>query len=155
MFIPVDLSFTSFRLLAYPSVFVNCYYPSSPPISPQPPPLVSVCPVSIYVNNNHQLTNPSLPPLCIPLTRTPLQMPIMDGIESTERYRRFEDEQENERSVKEKKTKRQLLIIGMSANSDAESKAEALRAGMTYFISKPFQYAKFVKILLRHEMDVV
>jgi CheY-like chemotaxis protein len=80
------------------------------------------------------------------------QMPIMDGIESTERYRLFENEEETARSAKDGTPKKELLIIGMSANSDAESKAEALRAGMTHFITKPFQYSEFAKIVIRHEM---
>ena len=81
-------------------------------------------------------------------------MPIMDGIESTERYRAFERAEEDTRSATQGTAKRQLLIIGMSANSDAESKAEALRAGMSYFISKPFKYDEFAKLVLAHETAV-
>jgi CheY-like chemotaxis protein len=39
--------------------------------------------------------------------------------------------------------KPKLFIIGMSANSDIESRQEALSAGMDDFISKPFTYLEF------------
>jgi response regulator of citrate/malate metabolism len=44
---------------------------------------------------------------------------------------------------------KRLIIIGMSANSDAETVEEALKAGMDGFIAKPFNYKDFEKILLR------
>ena len=40
-----------------------------------------------------------------------------------------------------------LIIIGMSANSDAETKRLAHEAGMQYFLPKPFTIAEFIALL--------
>ena len=75
----------------------------------------------------------------------------MDGIEATKRYREFENENNNIQSVdigacagaaagSVSMTRRKMMIIGMSANNDAQSKQEALDAGMDFFLAKPFAY---------------
>ena len=40
-----------------------------------------------------------------------------------------------------------LVIIGMSANSDAETRRLAHEAGMQYFLPKPFTIAEFRALL--------
>lgn len=84
---------------------------------------------------------------------TDLQMPIMDGIEATDRYRKFELEENLKKpglGVKSESKKR-LLIVGMSANSDEQSKRDALETGMDYFFTKPFAYKDLQPILLHHQ----
>ena len=43
--------------------------------------------------------------------------------------------------------RKRLLIIGMSANSDSETKRLAKEAGMDHFLEKPFAVADFVKLV--------
>ena len=57
----------------------------------------------------------------------------MDGIESARRLRAHEKEI---KGGDDNPSQRQL-IIGISANSDLDTKNEALRAGMDDFLSKP------------------
>jgi CheY-like chemotaxis protein len=81
---------------------------------------------------------------------TDLQMPVMDGIEGTRRFREFEAGEMIigiENSGCEPKRKK-LLIVGMSANSDCQSKQEALDSGMDFFLTKPFSYQDLRPIIL-------
>ena len=82
---------------------------------------------------------------------TDLQMPVMDGIECTKRFRAWEETQQcllDEQGIPRRP---RFLIVGMSANSDSQSKQEALDAGMDYFHSKPFVYEDFETIIMAHE----
>ena len=49
--------------------------------------------------------------------------------------------------------KKKILIIGMSANSDEETKNCALAAGMNYFLPKPFSIGELLRLL--HYADPV
>ena len=75
---------------------------------------------------------------------TDLQMPVMDGIEATKRFRSFENDEIDNNKMKYKK----MLIVGMSANSDNKSKQEALESGMDFFVTKPFSYKDLMTILI-------
>ena len=79
---------------------------------------------------------------------TDIQMPIMDGNEATVLFRKYEDEKEIENWGDSILRKSRLLIVGMSANTDEQTREKALRSGMDYFISKPFAY-KDLQILLQ------
>lgn len=83
---------------------------------------------------------------------TDLQMPVMDGIEATDRYRKFEKEKNiKNRLNRVKSPEKRLLIVGMSANSDEQSKKDALETGMDYFFTKPFAYKDLQPILLQYQ----
>ena len=49
-------------------------------------------------------------------------------------------------TIRHNRTKK-LLIIGMSANSDEETKKCALAAGMNYFLPKPFSIGELLPLL--------
>jgi two-component system, sensor histidine kinase len=76
-----------------------------------------------------------------------LQMPVMDGLETTRRFRAHElADVLNEQSGA---PVRRLPIIGMSANSDDETRRQALEVGMDNFIPKPFNIDKFHELFSR------
>ena len=58
-----------------------------------------------------------------------IQMPVMDGIEATKRYRQIEMEDSD---------RRHLHIICSSADSTGKAEALALAAGVDSFLRKPF-----------------
>lgn len=76
---------------------------------------------------------------------------IADGIEATLRLRARENAQHLIESNKGKDGSLpwagKLVIIGMSANSDAETRRLAHEAGMQYFLPKPFTIAEFRALL--------
>ena len=76
---------------------------------------------------------------------TDIQMPIMDGIESTRRFRSYE----NDMNVGEqcRAYRKRQYIIGMSANADAETRKEALESGMDDFLSKPVRMDALAHVL--------
>ena len=81
---------------------------------------------------------------------TDIQMPVMDGMECTKRYRQWANEgamaitpsstlsqgAKSEKSEGPTMKSSRLLIMGMSANSDEEVAHEALSIGMDAFIGK-------------------
>lgn len=68
----------------------------------------------------------------IDLVLMDLQMPIMDGLEATRRIRCHSNPK-----------LRDVIIIGLSANSDEDTMQEAYRAGVNKFLSKPFTLDRF------------
>ena len=86
----------------------------------------------------------------IDLLLTDLQMPVMGGIECTKRFRAWEEEQQCLLDAQGLPRRPRFLIVGMSANSDAQSKQEAMEAGMDVFCAKPFQYADFESVVMNH-----
>lgn len=66
-----------------------------------------------------------------------LQMPVMDGYQCAKRYREFEKEELLFNQCNTPMLRHNMPIIGMSANSDSESKQLAL-LDMNMFLPKPF-----------------
>ena len=75
-------------------------------------------------------------------------MPVMDGFESTKRFRAWEEEQQATATAAGKTPKPRFLIVGMSANSDAQSKQNALDSGMDAFCPKPFNFKELEAVLV-------
>jgi CheY-like chemotaxis protein len=71
-----------------------------------------------------------------------LQMPVMDGLEATRRLRQLEQPIDGDTLALPKNT-----ILGVSANSDDETVAEAVSAGVDGFLSKPFNAAALLSTL--------
>ena len=67
-----------------------------------------------------------------------LQMPVMDGLESTKRLRALEAD-----ATAAHGCSIHQLIVGVSANSDHESKQAAFEAGVDEFMPKPFNSKEF------------
>ena len=86
---------------------------------------------------------------------TDIQMPVMDGNEATKLFRRYEDERELESWGNSNFKKTRLLIVGMSANTDEQSRNGALMSGMDYFIAKPFAYRDLQTLLQSIQPDVM
>jgi len=76
-----------------------------------------------------------------------LQMPIMDGLETTRRIRYLE-QQDNTSSYYQS----HQLIIGMSGNSDQETMEASYLAGMDDFMIKPFHMDSFLNIVHQQQL---
>jgi PAS domain S-box-containing protein len=66
-----------------------------------------------------------------------IQMPVMDGLESTRKIREFE----------KKRGDRHSYIVALTANAMEADRKKALEAGMDGFIAKPFSPKELMKIL--------
>ena len=74
----------------------------------------------------------------------------MDGIESVKRFREFESQRAVDDLAADRPVKKNLVIVGMSANDDAEIREEAMRVGMNAWLTKPFtgdDFDRSVKVL--------
>jgi CheY-like chemotaxis protein len=69
-----------------------------------------------------------------------LQMPVMDGLEASQRIRVLES---NRLSMLPSDadisllSNRSIMIIGLSANSESEAREDCMQSGMDGFIEKP------------------
>jgi CheY-like chemotaxis protein len=71
------------------------------------------------------------------------QMPDMDGFEATTEYRKRE-------AVKSATGGRALPIIALTANALSGDRERCLAAGMTDYISKPFDPDKLIDLIEQH-----
>jgi CheY-like chemotaxis protein len=67
-----------------------------------------------------------------------IQMPVMDGYESSRKIREYE---------KLNPLKKPVTIVAVSANSDKNNRPRLNEAGIDYFINKPFNIEKFSMLL--------
>jgi CheY-like chemotaxis protein len=83
-----------------------------------------------------------------------LQMPIMDGLEAVTRIRAIEREQISSSSSSLLPSQQVLhqFIIGVSANSDEETKAIGSTVGIDYFIPKPFKINVFNEVMMNSKI---
>lgn len=73
-----------------------------------------------------------------------LHMPVMDGLEATQRIR----------SIERSTGSRKQVIIGLSANSDESTIEKALAVGMDHFLSKPLKIPELYS-LLKHRLPYI
>ena len=66
-----------------------------------------------------------------------IQMPVMDGLETTRQIRKFEKEQ----------GERHAFIVALTANAMESDRKKAMAVGMDGFIAKPFNPKELFKIL--------
>ena len=85
---------------------------------------------------------------------TDIQMPVMDGIECTKRFRVWEETQQYRLDVQGLPRRPRFLIVGMSANCDSQTKQDALDAGMDSFCPKPFKYEDFEEVIVVQKTDL-
>ena len=67
-----------------------------------------------------------------------IQMPVMDGYESTKAIRELEDDD-----------KKNIPIVAMTANAFEEDKKKVLSAGMNGHLTKPIEIQKLLEELKR------
>jgi CheY-like chemotaxis protein len=92
---------------------------------------------SSYEKNNYQYSS-------YDIILMDFQMPIMDGLEATNKIRAYE-----RNLLKTKEIVNHQLIVGVSAMSDSEMIEEAKRLGIDDFIPKPFTSKDFLSYIKR------
>lgn len=70
-----------------------------------------------------------------------LQMPVMDGLESTRKIREYEQEVESARPA---------TIIAITGVGSESVKSECMESGMTQFLTKPVKFKTLQQLLERH-----
>jgi CheY-like chemotaxis protein len=65
-----------------------------------------------------------------------LQMPVMNGLETTRTIRATEVE-----------TGRRILIIGLTAHTSAETTEDCIKSGMDYVLGKPLHFDDLSEII--------
>jgi CheY-like chemotaxis protein len=65
------------------------------------------------------------------------QMPVMDGVEATRRIRALEKSERVESGANS--GGRHITIIGVTANTEGEARAEGMESGMDGFMVKPLK----------------
>ena len=85
---------------------------------------------------------------------TDIQMPVMDGIECTKRFRVWEEAQQCLLDAQGLPRHPRFLIVGMSANCDSQTKQDSLDAGMDSFCPKPFKYEDFEAAIAAHNVSL-
>jgi len=74
-----------------------------------------------------------------------LQMPIMDGLESTKKIREYERESHSEH---------QAIIIAITGVGNESVRKEAMDAGMSQFLTKPIKFKMLAQLLeQQHQPD--
>ena len=101
----------------------------------------------VNLSNSPRLSR-SLPTQSFDVVLMDLQMPVLDGIEAIRRLRAAE-EKHHESSPSVSNGGRQF-VIALSANSDEETRQEALAAGADAFVAKPFTYESFLNTMQKH-----
>ncbi len=66
-----------------------------------------------------------------------VQMPVMDGITATKKIRELE---------KEKKNKKKVIIVAVTANAMKEDREKCLTSGMDHYITKPFKTEDLLQV---------
>jgi len=95
---------------------------------------------NVIVANNGKLAIEKFKENSYDIVLMDVQMPEMDGFESTKRIRQFE---------KEQKIQDKTPIIAMTANAMRGDKEKCIMAGMDDYISKPFTAESLMKILIK------
>jgi CheY-like chemotaxis protein len=67
------------------------------------------------------------------------QMPVLDGLDCTRRWRQIEDREQRPRTP----------VVAMTAASDEQARQQCLAAGMDDFLSKPVQQGQLAALLAR------